>query len=263
MGQLDGKVAIVTGSASYIGTAIAARLIADGARVILADVDSEHGGPAAAGLGEAARFVETDLTSDASLDKLVEAAIGEFGGVDILVNGAAVFDDRQLDTTRTAWHFVLDINLVASALLMGKVAPHMRNRGGGSIVNIASISGKQSQPNRVVYPVTKAAVLGLTRNAVQLLAADGIRVNSVSPGWTWSRSLSARYGSRERADALAAEFQPIGRMADPEEIADAVSFLVSGRSSFVTGADLAVDGGYSAIGPEALGQPFDKIPTVD
>lgn len=263
MSDLDGKVAIVTGAASFIGTAIAARLIEGRARVMMADVDNEHGASAAAGLGEAARFVETDLTDDASLDRLVGTALSQFGGIDILVNGAAVFAEKQLDTSRADWHTSLDINLVATAVLMGKVVPHMQTRGRGSIVNIASISGKQSQPNRVVYPVTKAAVLGLTRNAGQLLAEHGIRVNSVSPGWTWSRSLAGRYGTRERADALAAEFQPMGRMAEPEEIADAVHYLASDRSSFVTGADLAVDGGYSAMGPEALGQPFEKIPTVD
>lgn len=263
MADLDGRVAIVTGSASLIGTAIAAQLIQDGARVVMADVDTEHGAPAAAGLGKAARFVRTDLTDDVSLDTLVGTAIEEFGGIDILVNGAAVFDEQRLDTTRADWHRSLDINLVASAVLMGKVVPHMRERGGGSIINIASISGKQSQPDRVVYPVTKAAVLGLTRNAGQLLAGDGIRVNTVSPGWTWSRSLAGRYGTRKRGDELAAEFQPLGRLADPEEIAEAVVFLAGDRSSFITGADLAVDGGYAAVGPEALGQPFEKIPTVD
>jgi hypothetical protein len=103
----------------------------------------------------------------------------------------------------------------------------------------------------------------LVRTAAQQLAPRGIRVNAVSPGWMWSRNIERRYGTRERADALAAEFQALGRLADPEEIAQAVLFLVSDRASFVTGADLVVDGGYSAMGPEALGQAFDRVTRID
>ncbi len=128
---------------------------------------------------------------------------------------------------------------------------------------IASVSAKHSQPDRLVYPVTKSALLGVTRNSAQLLAGRSIRVNSVSPGWTWSRNIERRYGTRERADSVAAEFQALGRLANPDEIADAVLYLLSDRASFVTGADLAVDGGYSAMSPEALGQAFEKIPVIN
>jgi NAD(P)-dependent dehydrogenase (short-subunit alcohol dehydrogenase family) len=147
-------------------------------------------------------------------------------------------------------------------MLIEKAVPHMERRGGGAVVIIASISAKRSQPDRLVYPVTKSALLGLTRNSAQLLAGRSIRVNSVSPGWTWSRNIERRYGSRQRADSVAAEFQALGRLANPEEIADAVLYLLSDRASFVTGADLAVDGGYAAMGPEALGQAFEKIPVI-
>jgi NAD(P)-dependent dehydrogenase (short-subunit alcohol dehydrogenase family) len=134
--------------------------------------------------------------------------------------------------------------------------------GGGSVVIISSISGRRSQPNRLLYPTSKAALLGLSRNAAQTLAADRIRVNAVLPGWTWSRNIERRYGSRERADACAAEFQYMGRLADPEEIADAILFLLSDRASFITGAELNVDGGYLGAGPEANGQVFSKVPVT-
>lgn len=260
---MDGKVAVVTGGASLIGAAIGAALVAAGARVVLGDIDEAHGREAVVPLGDAARFVRTDVTSNGDLDALIGTAVGEFGGVDTAVGAAAIFAEAAIDTTRGDWLRALDVNLVSSAILIQKCVPHMVERGGGTVVLIASISAKQSQPGRIVYPVTKAALLGLTRNTAQSLADRKIRVNAVSPGWTWSRNIAARYESREQADLLAAEFQPLGRMAEPEEIADAVVYLASDRSAFITGVDLAVDGGYSAIGPEALGQPFEKFPELD
>ena len=259
---MEGKVALVTGGSSLIGTAVGEAFIAAGGSAVLTDLKPDEGEAIAAALGAAGRYVVADITDDDGLDRFVGTAIDAFGGVDVLVTAHAVFDDSQLSTTRAAWLRALDVNLVSAAVLTGRVAPLMERRGGGAVVYVASVSGKASQPDRVVYNVTKAGLLGLTRSASQELASRGIRVNAVSPGWTWSKNLEVRYGSRERADALAAEFQPLGRMADPEEVAAAVLFLASDDASFVTGADLAVDGGYSAIGPEALGQPFVKVPAA-
>lgn len=260
--EFAGKVAVVTGAASFIGTAICSQLVGAGARVVLGDLDDQIGGDVARGLGDSARFVRTDVTRDEDLDALIDTAVAEFGGLDLVVAAAAVFVDAQVETTREQWHHAFDVNVIATAMLIEKAVPHLVQRGGGAVVIIASISAKQSQPNRLVYPVTKSALLGLTRNSAQLLAGRSIRVNTVSPGWTWSRNIERRYGSRQRADSVAAEFQALGRLANPEEIADAVLYLLSDRASFITGADLAVDGGYGAMGPEALGQAFEKIPVI-
>jgi len=261
IGELDGKVAIVTGGASFIGEAIGKRLSAAGAAVMLADRDAPAGAAAANRLGERVRFLETDVTDDARLDLLVESTVADLGGIDILVSAAAVFDDNRFESSRTLWHRAIDINVVSAAVLTGKVVPHLSS--GSAVVYVASVSGTASQPNRLVYNVTKAALLMLAKAGAQELAPRGIRVNTVSPGWTWSTNVQKRYGSRKRADAFAAEFQPLGRMADPGEVADAIQFIVSDRARFITGTDLAVDGGYGALGPEALGQPYDKVPPLD
>lgn len=260
MPDLSNKVAIVTGGASLLVSKVAKAFYEAGANVTVADIDAERGQQLADSLGDSVLFCETDISDDDQLDNLVSTTVDTFGGIDVLVNGAATYLDDGLDTTRSDWLTALDVNLVSGVLLAQKVAPHMKQRGGGSIVNFASISGKRAQPLFFVYSTSKAAILGVTRNEALKLAEHNIRVNSVSPGWVWSDPIRDMSGdNREMVNGIGAKMHLVGRIGDPEEVAAAVIFLASDEASFITGADLAVDGGYTAIGPEQMGQPLEPL----
>src|SRR5919204_179517 len=251
MRGLTGKTAVVTGGATLIGNAVVRAFREREVRVAVADIDAEGGERLAAELEEGVLFVPTDIRDDRAIERLVAAAVERFGGIDFLVNLATTYVDEGLASTREDWLESANVN-VASAVMMTKaVRPHLVTRGGGAIVNFTSISAKVAQPGRWLYPVHKAALVQLTRNMAMDLAADNIRVNSVSPGWTWSRvMIELTGGDREKTNRVAAPFHLLGRVSDPEEVANVVTFLCSDDASFVTGADWAVDGGYSAMGPE-------------
>lgn len=253
--NLQGKNAIVTGGATLIGEKVVEALEDAGANVLSADINTDDGQRVADSLGDGVLFSHTDVTDDSQLDALVADCIEAFGGIDILVNAAATYLDDGIDTSRADWLTALNVNLVSGVLLTAKVAPHMASRGGGSVINFASIAAKRATTLFFVYGVTKAAILGVTRNEAVKLAEHGIRVNSVSPGWTWSNPIHGMSGGdRKFVDEVAGKFHLPGRIADPEEVAKVVVFLASDWASFITGEDIAVDGGYTAIGPEALGQ---------
>lgn len=244
---MNDSVAIVTGGNSHLGSAIARAFVDVGTSVVIAARDAERGDAAARELG--ALYVQTDLAEDESIQRCVAATLEHFGRLDFLVNNAVAYIDGGLETTREDWVYALNVNVAGTAIFVREASRAMRP--GSAIVNLGSVGGKFGAAGRSVYPASKAAILQLTKNHAVELAPRGIRVNSVSPGWTWSDPLARLTGgSREVADRAAANTQPLGRAGNAEEVGAAVLFLCSPAASFITGADLAVDGGYSMLGPD-------------
>lgn len=248
MNRLEGKCAVVTGAGRGLGASVAELFAQEGARVVVSDVDGASADGTARRIVDAggeAVGLRADVTSAADAGRLTKTAVERFGGLDVLVNNAGIASAGTVcEVTPEEWDRVMAINLKGSYLCSRFAVAHMARSGGGSIVCISSASGVIGQQAQVAYNVSKHGVIGLVRCMALDHAADGIRVNAVCPGVMRTPMLDAL--SAEQLEALEA-MHPLGRVADPAEIAQAVLHLAGEESSFTTGAVFLVDGGLTAM----------------
>ena len=252
--RLEGKVAIVTGGAAGIGRAICEVFAKEGAKVIIGDIDADGGRETVRlieGEGGSAVFVPTDVSQESKAQALVEKAVSEYGAVNVLVNDAAAFVFGEVqDVTDSDWQRVLGVNVLGPSYMVKHALEPMKAAGGGSIVNIASVSSFVAQPAFVPYNTSKGALLQLTRCLAMDLAPDNIRVNCVCPGaiLTQATEQHRQFTGEDREKFLseAANSNFMKRFGQPKEIAYGALFLASDESSFMTGQPLIIDGGATA-----------------
>lgn len=249
--SLKGKTAVVTGAGNGIGRAIALAFAQAGADVVCVDLDAQAAGATAATIaneGGRAMPVHCDVASEAEVDRAVKTILAEFSAVHILVNGAAGYDPNGtvLELSLSEWNQVFAVNVGGAFLMSRAILPAMITAGGGSIIHIASQLGSVAAPRRAAYCATKGALIQLAKAMATDHAARNIRVNTLSPGAVETERLIKRFGDMETARRTAGPKHLVQRLGQPEEIALAAVFLASDASSFVTGSDLLVDGGYNA-----------------
>jgi NAD(P)-dependent dehydrogenase (short-subunit alcohol dehydrogenase family) len=245
--RLIDRVAVVTGGASGIGLATAHRLAAEGAKVVVGDVDPASGKAAADAVG--GTFVQVDVTSEEQVKALFDTAVATYGGLDIAFNNAGISppdDDSILTTGLDAWRRVQEVNLTSVFLCCKYAIPHMQARGRGSIVNTASFVARMgAATSQISYTASKGGVLAMSRELGVQFAREHIRVNAISPGPVNTPLLQELFAKDPERAARRLVHIPMGRFAEPDEIAAAVAFLASDDSSFMTAAEFLVDGGIS------------------
>jgi NAD(P)-dependent dehydrogenase (short-subunit alcohol dehydrogenase family) len=247
MQRLTDRVAVVTGAGSGIGLASARRLAAEGAKVVVADTDGQTGKAAADEVG--GLFVQADVTSEDDVAEMYGAALSAYGRIDVAFNNAGISppdDDSILVTGLEAWRRVQEVNLTSVYLCCKHVIPHMQAQGGGSIINTASfVAVMGSATSQISYSASKGGVLAMSRELGVQFAREGIRVNALCPGPVNTPLLRELFAADPERAARRLVHVPMGRFAEPEEIAAAVAFLASDDSSFITASSFLVDGGIS------------------
>ena len=264
MGRLAGKVAVITGGASGIGRGTVQRFVAEGAKVLIADIRDAEGQALADELGANAAYHRCDVLREADIEATMAKTVEVFGGLDILFNNAGAGGSRETlaEMTGEAWDFTQNLLLRSVALGIHYAIPHMKARNGGAIVNTASIAGTQAGAGPIAYSVAKAGVIHLTKVAAAELARDRIRVNAICPGLILTEIFTPpdmvppamaqmiKAGMRQTAP----DAQPLERAGEPLDIANAALFFSSDESAFVTGVSMLVDGGMH-VGPRQAWDP--------
>jgi NAD(P)-dependent dehydrogenase (short-subunit alcohol dehydrogenase family) len=251
MGRLDGKVAVITGGANGLGEAIATRMAEEGALVAVLDID-KAGGERVAGALAGATFHACDVTSEQDVSAALTAVRAQHGRIDVLVNNAGVegVNKPTHELPLAEWERVMGVNCTAVFLCTKHAIPHLKQAGGGSVINISSIYGILGGGDIPAYHASKGAVRTMSKNDALTYAPDNIRVNSIHPGFIFT-SMVKRYvdeAGLEEADARTAldALHPLGGTGDPDDVAWGAVFLASDQARWVTGAELVIDGGYSA-----------------